>query len=112
LHFFIKSSNLEKIRDVLKKFEINKNVEKIKNLIFGRMMTMTGGMLINGFLKWKSLPEKRNILLEEKANSLENKLSNFINLHIRKQSFDRLLETVQEGINGRKDAVIYFIQKT
>lgn len=75
---------------VLKKFENNKNIEKMKNLVFGRMMSTRDGMLMNRLLKWKSLPERRNFSLEAKTNSFENKLARMIHLYIRKQSFDKL----------------------
>lgn len=62
----------------------------MKNLIFGRIMSMRDGLLMNRFLKWKSLPEKRDFSLEAKTNLFENKLAKLINLYIRKQSFDKL----------------------
>ena len=46
---FIKSSNLERVRDVLKKFENNKSIEKVKNLVFGKILTMSYGQQLNRF---------------------------------------------------------------
>ena len=81
---FIKSSNLERIRDVLKKFENNKSIEKVKNLVFGNILAMSYGQQLNRFQTWKSLPERRDYTAEQKANNFENKLSRMLALYIRK----------------------------
>lgn len=81
---FIKSSNLERVRDVLKKFENNKSIEKVKNLVFGKILSMSYGRQLNRFQSWKSLPERRDYTAERRANNFENKLSRALTLYIRK----------------------------
>ena len=71
---FIKSSNLEKVRVVLKKFENNKSIEKVKNLIIEKILAMYYGQQLNRFQIWKSLPERRDYTAERRANNFENKL--------------------------------------
>ena len=81
---FIKSSNLERVRDVLKKFENNKSVEKVKNLVFGKILSMSYGQQLNRFQTWKGLPERRDYAAERRTNNFENKLSKWLTLYIRK----------------------------
>ncbi|CAD8207619.1 unnamed protein product [Paramecium pentaurelia] len=77
------------LKQILKKFQINKINEEIKNKYFSRILLSVNGQLIDSFRKWKTLPNPHDINNIQKASKFQIKLQMFIK-NKNKQAYDPL----------------------
>ncbi|CAD8123445.1 unnamed protein product [Paramecium sonneborni] len=77
------------LKQILRKFQINRSTQEIKNKYFSKILLSVNGQLIDSFRKWKTLPNPNDINNIQKASKFQIKLQLFIK-NKNKQAYDPL----------------------
>ncbi|CAD8112533.1 unnamed protein product [Paramecium primaurelia] len=89
------------LKQILKKFQINKINEEIKNKYFNRILLTVNGQLIDSFRKWKTLPNPHDINNIQKASKFQIKLQMFIK-NKNKQAYDPLKYLYYDALQKKR----------
>ena len=71
---------------VLKNFAVHARIEKMKKKLFSRLLNTTAGKVIKLYMRWKTLPERKDDAAVKRANAFEHTLFKFASTRIRRTS--------------------------
>jgi hypothetical protein len=100
-----------KLKEVINKFRLNKNIIEIQRNFLKRLLMSKAGLVMVAFKKMQSLPEPLNLKERQKANLFEKGLSNFVQRTLKK-SWGPFKADFEEGQVFKKRAVIQLINVT
>jgi len=81
------------------------------NKVYQRLFATTAGKGMVLFIKWRSIPERKNTQLVKNANRFEHALAKLAARCLR-LGFNPLQEQLQEGEALKKRAIINLLNKT
>ena len=99
------------LRNAINQFRLNRKYVEIQRNFLKRLLVSKAGMVVIAFRKIRSLPERVNRPLFEKANRFEKGLSTFADKILR-LSFTSFKTEFDEGQAVKKRAVIQLINTT
>ncbi|CAK61775.1 unnamed protein product (macronuclear) [Paramecium tetraurelia] len=89
------------LKQILRKFQINRETQEIKNKYFGKILLSVNGQLIDSFRKWKILPNPDDINNIQKVSKFQMKLQLFI-VNKHKQAYDPLKYLYYEALQKKR----------
>jgi hypothetical protein len=105
------NDKMSRLKEVVNKFRLNKNITEIQRNFLKRLLMSKAGLVMVAFKKIQALPEITDMEQRIKANKFEKGLSNFVDKTL-KNTWAPFKADFEEGQVFKKRAVIQLINVT
>jgi hypothetical protein len=111
LEGLLSNDKVGKLKEIVNKFRMNKNIVEIQRNFLKRLLMSKAGLVMVAFRKIQSLPEPVDVEGRRRANKFEKGLSTFAERTLKK-TFGPFKADYEEGQVFKKRAVIQLINVT